>query len=78
MIRRLTVAVAIVGNTFCFGEPCSMVGAIVVCNVAAPCGVALSSRRSRGSNSQLFAIAARVTIGACGAMASSMSRVTPA
>ena len=77
MMRKLTVAVATDGNTFSLGEPCSIVGAIVVCSVAAPGGVALIWRTSSGSNAQLFAIAMRAMNGACGAIASSMSRVTP-
>src|SRR5271163_42340 len=65
------------GRTFSFGEPCSIVGAIVVCNCAAPAGLAANLWITRGPNNQVLATAMRVMNGICGARAASIFSVGP-
>ncbi len=76
-MRRFSVALASVARTFSRAAADSIVGAIVVCSIAAPCGVAPSWLTSKPRRSQGFAIATRAASGAPGARASSMARVAP-
>ena len=71
-------AVASCGRTFSFGLPRSIVGAMVVCSVAAPAGVFAMVRTSSGSKSQRFATAIFTRPPASGARALTMSAPGPA
>jgi hypothetical protein len=73
----LIQAVASCGRTFSLGEPFSMVGAMVVCSMAAPAGVLAVWLTSSGENSQVLAAAILMVVELCGARLFSMSAPGP-